>query len=107
MFPNLVNATEKKSKNKLRIRRSISDPISPEELAERRRKIIRESPDVRDGARSVRRTSVDLDVNQHIVAYNFDIIDGAPSEWVGVARTVSDEDAKKREQGRPGEDCQE
>lgn len=78
-------ATAKKPENAgLRLRRGLGDPISPTEIENKKTEILKEVPEARSGDGAPRRSKAELDDNEFIVGYNLDIVDGAPSEWVGV-----------------------
>lgn len=70
--------------HQLRLRRGIDDPISPEEISSKKRQILKEVPEARSGDGAPQREPANIGENEFIVGYNLDIVDGAPSEWVGV-----------------------
>lgn len=75
----------KPGKQGLRLRRGKDKPIKPNEIAKKKRKILQKQPKSNMGKSPIpRRGSVDLSEHEHIVAYNLDVIEGAPYEWVGV-----------------------
>lgn len=94
IHPMSVSATQSKQQmdQAIRIRGSILDPLDPSELAEKRREIVDKASDTRttDYYPTPRRSPVELDDNEYIVAYNLDLIDGAPSEWVGIAEMTNE-----------------
>jgi len=85
--------TRQQTNPAIRIRRSTADPLSPSELAEKRREVVDKASDTRtmDDSPTPRRSPIRLEDHEYIVAYNLDIIDGAPSEWVGIAEMASEQ----------------
>lgn len=68
------------SDSSLRLRGTVADPLSISEIHRKKRRLLSELP--RESVPDIR--AEDLSGKDKPLAYNFDIIDGAPSEWMGV-----------------------
>lgn len=76
-------AASKASRPSLTIRHDIDqDSISPSYIEERKQELISSSTGIRDESSFGHRSPIELSENEKITAYNLDVFDGAPTEFI-------------------------
>lgn len=80
-------AAEEKTSNPtsmVRLRGNFKNPVSAAQIENAKEKVLNSAPEIETGELHGRRGPIELENHEKILAYNFDVFDGAPTEYIGV-----------------------